>query len=361
MARLLTAQRAAVFRHVLVHILVAHGGLGVGDALPVEGAVQPEVGHDGGHHRIAGQLTLLLQVLPADVEDVVAGDDGALLIHREAPVGVAVVGEADVQPVGHHEPPQGVDMGGAHAVVDVEAVRLVAHHIGLGPQRVEHALGDGPCAAVGAVQAHLHALEGEHPQRDEVAHIPVAPGGIVHRAADALPLGQRNLLPHLAEHLQPAVQIVLDQGDGVLVHLLAGAVDELDAVVVVGVVAGGDHNAAVECLRPRHIGHGGRGGHMQQVGVRTGGHQPGGQRVLKHVAAAPRVLADDHPHRRLVPGAALQLAVVPAQKAAHLIGVIRRQIHIGLPTEAVRPEIASHCVSPPLYSPRWAVMSPPRL
>ena len=75
---------------------------------------------------------------------------------------------------------------------------------------------------------------------------------------------------------------------------------------------------------------------------------------------APCILADDHPHRRLVPGAALQLTVIPAQKASHLIGVVRRQIHIGLPAEAVGSEISSHCFAPP-YSPRWAVMSPPRL
>ena len=39
-AGLLAAQRAAVFAHVLVDVLVAHGGLGVADAQPVEGAVQ---------------------------------------------------------------------------------------------------------------------------------------------------------------------------------------------------------------------------------------------------------------------------------------------------------------------------------
>ena len=99
---------------------------------------------------------------------------------------------------------------------------------------------------------------------------------------------------------------------------------------------------------------------MQQIGVRPGGHQSGGQRVLEHVAAAAGVLSDDHTHRQLLPGPTLQFTVIPAQKAAHLIGVVRRQVHVGLTPEAVGSEISSHCFSPP-YSPRWAVMSPPRL
>ena len=233
-------------------------------------------------------------------------------------------------------------MGRAHAVVDVETVGLVAHHIGGSAQSVEHALGDHPGAAVGAVQAHLPVLEGEHPQGDEVAHIAIAARHIVHRAANMLPLCQRQGRPFLAEQLQLAVQIVLDEGDGVLVHLLAGAVHELDAVVVERVMAGGDHDAAVEALRPGHIGHRRRGGDVEQIGVRAGGHQAGGQRVFKHIAAAAGVLADDHTDRAAVAAAALRLAAVPAQEAAHLIGVVRREGDVGLTAEAVRPEISAH-------------------
>ena len=107
-------------------------------------------------------------------------------------------------------------------------------------------------------------------------------------------------------------------------------------------MAGGDHDAAVEPLRPGHVGDGRRGGDVEQVSVRAGGHQPGGQRVLKHIAAAAGILADDHADGTFVPGAALRFAAVPAQEAAHLIGVVRRQRYVGLPAEAVCSEISAH-------------------
>ena len=103
MAALLTADAAAVFGHVLVHVFVADGGLGVADAQLVEGLVQTKVGHDRSDHRVVQQLAALLHVAAVDVQDVVAGDDITLFIHAEAAVSIAVVGKTDVQSLFHHE------------------------------------------------------------------------------------------------------------------------------------------------------------------------------------------------------------------------------------------------------------------
>ena len=200
MPRLLAAQGAAVFAHILVYVLVAHSGFGIADPQPVKGPVQSEVGHDRGHHRVVGQLAQLLHMAAADIQDMVAGDDLALFVHRQAPIRVAVVGKAHVQAFLHHEALQGLDMSGAHAVVDIEAVWLIAHDVGRGTQCVKNASGDHPGAAIGTVQPHLLALEGEHPQGDEVAHVAVAPRRPIHRAADMVPLRQGKRLPGLAEH-----------------------------------------------------------------------------------------------------------------------------------------------------------------
>ena len=99
---------------------------------------------------------------------------------------------------------------------------------------------------------------------------------------------------------------------------------------------------------------------MEQVGVRTGGHKAGGQRVLEHVAAAAGVLADDHAGGVAVAGAALTFAAVPAQKTAHLIGVIRREGDVGFAAEAIGSEIFAHDERFLPFQ-RWAAMSPLRL
>ena len=59
------------------------------------------------------QLAALLHVAAVNVQDVVAGDDVALLIHAEAAVGVAVVGKADVEVVLDDELLQTLNVGGA--------------------------------------------------------------------------------------------------------------------------------------------------------------------------------------------------------------------------------------------------------
>ena len=91
MPALLAADAAAVLLHILVNVLVAHGGLGVVDAQLVKGLVQAKVGHDGGDHRVGDQLAPLLHIAAIDIQDVVAGDHVALLVHAQAAVGVAVV------------------------------------------------------------------------------------------------------------------------------------------------------------------------------------------------------------------------------------------------------------------------------
>ena len=233
-------------------------------------------------------------------------------------------------------------MRGTGVFVDVQAVGVSVDDQRLCAQGLKHRLGNVPGCAVGTVQRHLLALEGILAQADQVADIPVAAGHIVHRAADLVAVRKGNLRPLLAEGLQLAVQIGLDEVEGLLVHLFALAVDQLDAVIEVGIMAGGDHDAAVEIVHTGNICHGGRGGDMQHVRIRAGGHNTGNQRILKHIAGAAGILADHDAGLGLVPCAALLLAKIPAQKAADLIGVIRRQIHIRFTAEAIGSEILAH-------------------
>ena len=123
-----------------------------------------------------------------------------------------------------------------------------------------------------------------------------------------------------------------------VVHLLPHAVHQLDAVVIERVMAGGDHHAAVEVFRPGDVADAGRGGHVQQIGVRPGSRNARRQRVFKHIRGPPGVLADHDACGilRMLP------AVIPAQKTAYLKGVLRRQIHTGLAPESVCTKIFTH-------------------
>ena len=82
-------------------------------------------------------------------------------------------------------------------------------------------------------------------------------------------------------------------------------------------------------VHPRDVGHGGRGGDVEHIGVRTGGHQARHQRVLEHIAgAATGVLADDDAGGAFLRRAAFLrgpspfFCIVPAEETADLIGVV---------------------------------------
>ena len=55
---------------------------------------------------------------------MVAGDDLALFVYAQAPVGITVVGKAYIQAVFDDEALETLDVGGTGVVVDIEAIGL---------------------------------------------------------------------------------------------------------------------------------------------------------------------------------------------------------------------------------------------
>ena len=342
MATLLTADTAAVFSHVLIDILVAHSGLGVADALLIKSLIQTKVGHDRGNDGIGQQLATLLHVAAVDVQNMVASDDIALFIHTQATVSIAVIGKTDVQPLFYHELLQALDVGGTCIVVDIQSVGLCIDDVGVSAQRIEHRLSDVPGTAVGAVQTDLDALEGIDSEADQIAHVAVAARHIVHSAADVLTMSKGQLRPVLIEYMELSVNVILNQQQDLLRHLLAIAVDQLDAVIVVGIMAGRNHDAAVEVVHSGDVCNTWRSSDMQQISVRTGSGQACNQTVLEHIGATTSVLADYNACRIRITVALTQSVVIPAQKTTNLVGVVSGQSNSSFSTESIGSKILSH-------------------
>gem|GEM_PF-6570958 len=94
---------------------------------------------------------MLVQVHAAHVQDLVAIDHAAALVHGQAAVGIAVIGKAHVQALLHHVALQALHMRGAAVDVNVKAIGRGIDHAHVGAQRVEHRLGHpGRRAAGGA-------------------------------------------------------------------------------------------------------------------------------------------------------------------------------------------------------------------
>ena len=224
-------------------------------------------------------------------------------------------------------------MGASAVFVDVQPVGLIVDHVGFRAQGVEHGGPDHPAGPVGAVQRHLVIVKRPRGHVGQIADIAVPAGIEVHRAADLVLGGEGQLFRLPVDVLfQGVLQIV--------VHLFALAVQQLDAVVVVRVMAGGNHHAAVEVLRPGDVAYAGGGRDVEQIGVRAGGRDADRQGALIHIGGAAGVLADHDP------GLVVQvfLSVIPSEEPAGLESVLRRQHNARLAAETVRTEVFSHFI-----------------
>ena len=267
MATLLTTNAAAVLSHVLINILVANGSLGITNSLLVKCLVQTKVGHDSSNNGIIQQFATLFHVATVDIKNMVASNDITLLVHTQTAVSVTVIGKTNIQPFLYNELLETLNMRRTGICVDVRAVWLVVYSMGVCAQSIENTLSDVPRTAVSAVQTNLDSLEGIDAQGDQVAHVTVAACHIVHSATDMLTMRKRQFWPVLVEHMELAIDVVLYQQQCLFRHLLAVAVDQLDAVVVIRVVTGRDHNATVKIIHTSNISHGRSSGDMKQISV----------------------------------------------------------------------------------------------
>ena len=128
-AGLLAAEGEAGQLHRLEDVAVTHLRLPYADPGGLHRLHEAEVAHHGGHDRVVLQLTGLPHRQREDGQDLVAVDDLAVRVDREAAVGVAVEGEADVGTVLEDCLLQHVEVGRAAAVVDVDPVGLRADRV----------------------------------------------------------------------------------------------------------------------------------------------------------------------------------------------------------------------------------------
>ena len=126
MSGLLAAEGETALVHALQHVPVADGGLFDTDAVIGHRAMQAEVAHDRGDESVVGELPTVFERDGEDSHDLIAVDDLAGSVHGKAPVGVAVVRDAEVGAVRDDSCRKLVEVCRADAVVDVQSVGIGA-------------------------------------------------------------------------------------------------------------------------------------------------------------------------------------------------------------------------------------------
>ena len=256
-----------------------------------------------------------LHVQGADGHDLIAVYHAAGFIHQQTAVRVAVEGHADVIALLYHLGRQVLQVGRTAAVVDVHAVGGPVEEDGVGLEPSEQLRGRGAGGAVGAV--HQDAQPRQIRVNGGGHEVDVIPLELLHAVMAAA-----QFPPGLESHgffrkdffLHPLLQRVGE--------LVALAVENLDSVVLIGVVRGGNHDARVRLFLPGEVGHGGRRNISHGFYVAAHGAQPRNQRRLQQIRGDAGVLAQDH--RGALPP--LFLHQNRAHGLPHPEGQVRRQV-----------------------------------
>ena len=225
MAGLLAAEEQRFASQRLEHVAVADVGDDDADPALLHQAVEAEVRHlrdgDSVDSEVEGE----------DREDLVAVDRLAPLVDGKHPVAVAVERDPEVEALLTHDPREERQIGRSTPDVDVVAVGVVPDRRHLGAELLE---GLWCNARVGAVRAVDRDAEAAQVGAELLEHVlEVA----VRRDPDAV-----DGAPSRGRCVEQRLDLLLC-GIG---QLAAGAVEELDAVVLRRVVRRGDHGAEVE-------------------------------------------------------------------------------------------------------------------
>ena len=181
---------------------------------------------------------------------MIAGYNVALFVHRKAAVGVTVERKADVELIVKHELLHLLNMRRAAVDININTVGIIGDNIGIRAQSVKHAFCHHPCGTVCTVEADLLALVRARCKRYKKAYVAIAACRVINGAADLLAGCVRKAVLLAC---RGAINVGFNLVKQLVTHLFTLAVYELDAVIVIGIVACRDHNAAVEIVGSGNI------------------------------------------------------------------------------------------------------------
>ena len=240
---------------------------------------QGHVAHGGCHKQIARQFAPGHHGLGAHGHKLVAVNDVAVFVHNNEAVSIAVQRKAHVGPHLAHLGRHHFGIERAAVLVDVGAVRACADAENFGSQFFKSQRGNFVAGAVGAVNHNAQARKRQLGRETAFGVNNIAPPGVFNLggAANAARFRIGPFIVRIQHHGRYFVF-------GQVGELVTIGIKKFDAVVVKGVVRGGNNHPKVG---PHAAGKEGYGRSGQRAGhdhVHAGGAQAGSERRFKHVA-----------------------------------------------------------------------------
>jgi len=285
MAGSLAAQFPTLLVQHAQHITVTHRRAQERNTQGAAGMLQAKIGHERADDT-APQSTRPLPVRGNNVEQVVAIHDFTLPVHHDQPVTVAVQRNPEIGFVRQHGLLEKNREGRATMTIDVKTVRLIGDRNNFGAELAEDQRGNVISRTVRAVHDDFEPLEIQTVREGALAKFDVAPAGVVITLGLAERIGSRGR--------QRLLHHVFDGQLHVIRQLGALRREKLDAIVVVRIVRGGDHDAGAGAGGAREIGDRRRGHRPEQADVHAGGGESRLKQGFQQITGDTRVLADQN-------------------------------------------------------------------
>ena len=262
MTGLLSANRIAVFKHVLEHIAVAYLCGFALDAVVFAKLEETHIAHHRDHGGILGELATPLHIERTDRNDLITVNKPALFIDHQQTVCVAIKGKADITALFHGIGLELLQVCRAAAVVNIHAIRLRADDVAFRAEGGEQLLGRNAGRPVCTVKRYLHPIKTQICCGNDMADI----------------VGERILcagdLADFPAHLDGGnARFIEDDRFDLLLErvrqLVAIRFENFNAIIFARVVAGRDHHARIVAIFRDEIGDRRRGdnAHEQHVGA----------------------------------------------------------------------------------------------
>ena len=239
MAGLFAAQVKPVLAHMLYHIAVAHTRARQPQPLSLQISLKPQIGHNGCDNARRAQALMPVPVGRNQPHNLVAINNAAVLVANDEAVGIAIKRNADIGFFRPYRVGQKASIGRTAALVYVEPVRCHADGDNFGPQFPKRGRGDLIGGTISTIDHQLDAIKREMARKGALGKFDIARLAVVN-AFGATQLGRRR---------QFAVHRCVHQGFNLIFDFVGKFEtvwpEQLDAVVLKGIMRGRNHNADI--------------------------------------------------------------------------------------------------------------------
>ncbi len=287
--RLFAADVVAAFAHLLDHIAIANLGADQRDATAAKIPFETEVGHDGGNDAAILQQAGPLPVTGDQPKNLIAVDEGAVLVGEHRPVGIAIEGNAEIGTVATDRLAHSLWCRRAAVQVDVRAVRTDVQRDDLRAQ-LEQDLRRHPISgAIRAIEDDAQPFQRAAAGQRVLDELDVAAVDIV-EALGTTQFRRRHQVRRQAVGHAP-FNLALD----LVGQLVAVGTEQLDAVILIGVVRSRQHHPEIAAHGAGENADRRRWHRPDEEDVHSHRDEAGGEGIFQKITGQPGILAHQHP------------------------------------------------------------------